>query len=67
MVDMALQDGAIVTAEATARARAFDRLRFSDVAFRQLTRAAALGVLALLSGVIVATRPADLTTQGGTP
>jgi phosphate transport system permease protein len=54
VVDMALQDGAIVTAEATARARAFDRLRLSDVAFRQLTRAAALGVLVLLSGVIVA-------------
>ena len=54
MVDMALQDGAIVTAEATARARAFDRLRLSDVVFRHLTRAAALGVLVLLSGVIVA-------------
>src|SRR5579863_10404115 len=44
----------MVTAEATARARAFDRLRLSDVAFRHLTRAAALGVLVLLSGVIVA-------------
>ena len=31
-----------------------DRLRLGDVAFRHLTRAAALGVLVLLSGVIVA-------------
>src|SRR5579863_8606447 len=44
----------MVTAEATARARAFDRLRLGDIAFRQLTRAAAFGVLLLLSGVIVA-------------
>jgi hypothetical protein len=31
-----------------------DRLRLGDAAFRQLTRAAAIAVLLLLSGVIVA-------------
>jgi phosphate transport system permease protein len=54
VVDVALQDGAIVTAEATTRARVLDRLRLGDAAFRHLTRAAAIGVLALLSGVIIA-------------
>ncbi len=54
MVDVALQDEAIVTAEATARARVLDRLRLGDAAFRQLTRAAAVGVLLLLTGVMIA-------------
>ncbi len=54
MVDVALQDGTMVTAEATARARVFDRLRLGDFAFRHLTRGAAIGVLLLLSGVIIA-------------
>ncbi|MGB7099700.1 MAG: phosphate ABC transporter permease subunit PstC [Xanthobacteraceae bacterium] len=35
------------------RAKALDRLRLGDVAFRHLTRVAAIGVLLLLSGVIV--------------
>ena len=52
MVDVALQDGAIVTAEATARAKVLDRLRLGDAAFRQVTRAAAIGVLLLLTGVL---------------
>jgi len=54
VVDVALQDGAIVTAEARTRARVLDRLRIGDAAFRHLTRAAAVGVLVLLSGVIIA-------------
>jgi phosphate transport system permease protein len=35
------------------RVRALDRFRFSDAVFRHLTRAAAIGVLVLLSGVII--------------
>ena len=54
MVDVALQEGAMVAVEAGTRARVLDRLRFGDIAFRQVTRAAAVGVLLLLSGVIVA-------------
>jgi len=54
VVDVALQEGAMVAVEAGTRARVLDRLRFGDIAFRQVTRAAAVGVLLLLSGVIVA-------------
>ena len=53
MVDLALQEGGIVSVEAVARARVLDRLRLGDMVFRHLTRAAAFGVLLLLSGVIV--------------
>jgi len=38
---------------ALARAKVLDRLRLSDAAFRHVTRAAAVGVLLLLSGVII--------------
>ncbi|MBV1697185.1 MAG: phosphate ABC transporter permease subunit PstC [Hyphomicrobiales bacterium] len=51
---MALRAGTLVSVRAGTRARALDRLRLSDIVFRQLTRAAAFGVLLLLSGVIVA-------------
>jgi phosphate transport system permease protein len=37
-----------------ARTKALDRLRLGDAAFRHMTRAAAVGVLLLLSGVIIA-------------
>jgi phosphate transport system permease protein len=54
VVDVALQQGpAVVSAEAMTRARVLDRLRLGDAAFRHLTRAAAIGVLLLLSAVIV--------------
>ena len=53
MVDVALQGGALVSAEAVQRAKVLDRLRLSDAAFRHVTRAAAVGVLVLLSAVIV--------------
>jgi phosphate transport system permease protein len=43
----------MIAVEAGTRARVLDRLRFGDIAFRQITRAAAVGVLLLLSGVIV--------------
>ena len=52
MVDVALQGRGMVSTATVARARALDRLRISDAVFRHLTRAAAVGVLFLLSGVI---------------
>jgi phosphate transport system permease protein len=54
VVDLALQEGALVSIEAGTRAKVFDRLRLGDLAFRHLTRAAAVGVLLLLGGVIIA-------------
>ncbi len=54
VVDVALQDDAMISVAGTARAKVLDRLRLGDAAFRHLTRAAAVGVLLLLSGVIVA-------------
>jgi phosphate transport system permease protein len=53
VVDLALQEGAMISVEAETRARVLDRLRVGDIAFRYLTGAAAVGVLLLLSGVIV--------------
>src|ERR1700732_4931234 len=53
VVDMALSGQAFVPAEALARTKALDRLRLGDLVFRHLTRAAAIRVLLLLSGVIV--------------
>jgi phosphate transport system permease protein len=54
VVDVALQEDVLVTVEATTRARVLDRLRLGDRFFRHLTRSAALVVLLLLSGVIIA-------------
>jgi phosphate transport system permease protein len=42
-----------MTREAATRARVLDRLRIGDSVFRRLTLAAAIGVLALLSAVII--------------
>ncbi len=54
MVDVELLEGVAVSVEAAvARAKVLDRLRLGDAAFRQMTRAAAVGVLLLLSGVII--------------
>ena len=54
VVDVALQEGVAVSVEgAVARAKVLDRLRLGDAAFRQVTRAAAVGVLLLLSGVMI--------------
>src|SRR5438067_1510678 len=53
VVDLALREGAIVSVEAATRAKVLDRLRLGDAAFRHLTRAAAIVVLLLLSGVIL--------------
>jgi phosphate transport system permease protein len=53
VVDMALSDRIIVPAQVLARTRALDRFRVGDKVFHRLTRAAAMTVLLLLSGVIV--------------
>ena len=54
MTEIALQgERFMTTANAAKRARALDRLRARDDIFRGLTFAAAIGVLALLSGVII--------------
>jgi phosphate transport system permease protein len=50
VADLALQADGI---EAISRTRALDRLKLNDRVFHYLTRTAALGVLALLGGVIV--------------
>ena len=54
MVDLALEQGLGDVAVAVSRAGRLRRLQLIDWLFRHLTRAAALGVLALLAGVIVA-------------
>jgi phosphate transport system permease protein len=59
---MALSDQAIVPSEALARIKALDRFRLGDATFRHLTRAAAIGVLLLLSGVIVSLIQGSLPT-----
>jgi phosphate transport system permease protein len=53
VVDVALQGGAVEIDASAARARALDRLRIRDIIFRALTRAAAIGVLLILGGVIL--------------
>src|SRR3954470_18636202 len=52
VVDLALQGGAIRTHEAVSRSRALAKLKLGDAVFRHLTRAAAVAVLIILSGVI---------------
>ena len=53
MVDVVLSERLAVAAGAGARSKVLDRLRLDDSIFRHLTRAAAMGVLLLLSGVMV--------------
>ncbi len=53
MVDVAFPDRVALKSAAAERTRALDRLRLSDTVFHNLTRAAAIGVLLLLSGVII--------------
>jgi phosphate transport system permease protein len=53
VVDVALQGTGSSTVSQIDRARVLQRLRLSDVAFRHLTRAAALAVLVILGGIIV--------------
>ena len=53
MADIAIQERGLIAPAAGSRAKVLDRLRLGDAAFRQLTRAAAIGVLVLLSAVII--------------
>jgi phosphate transport system permease protein len=52
VVDVALNGDAAEMSAVPTRARRLDRLRLGDALFHQLTRAAAVGVLILLGGVI---------------
>jgi phosphate transport system permease protein len=53
VTDIALSNRLAIPAKAQVRTRALDRFRLGDEIFRHLTRAAAVAVLLLLSGVIV--------------
>ena len=53
MVDVALQGTGISAVDQVDRARVLQRLRLGDVAFRHITRGAALAVLIILGGIIV--------------
>jgi phosphate transport system permease protein len=53
VVDVALPGDAVAVEAVGARAKALSRLRLRDMVFRALTRAAAIGVLAILGGVIL--------------
>ena len=52
MADVALRGDIGATMETPSRAKVLGRLRLGDMAFRQLTRAAAVTVLLILGGVI---------------
>src|SRR5580704_1665175 len=54
VVDVALQGNVIGNDAISSRAKVLDRLRVGDAIFRNLTRAAAFGVLLILGGVIIA-------------
>jgi len=54
VVDVALEGGSAMTVREQAdRAQVLQRLRFGDIAFRNLTRAAAIIVLLILGGIIL--------------
>jgi phosphate transport system permease protein len=53
VVDVALQGDAVEVEAVAARAKALNRLRVGDLIFRAVTRAAAIGVLVILGGVII--------------
>jgi phosphate transport system permease protein len=53
VVDVALQSGAIPIVDRLDRSKVLQRLRLSDLVFRHLTRAAAIAVLLILSGIII--------------
>jgi phosphate transport system permease protein len=53
VVDVVLQGGTLSVADQVDRAKVLQRLRLGDVAFRHITRAAAITVLVILGGIIV--------------
>jgi phosphate transport system permease protein len=52
VVDVALRSAAVPLTNVRSRARALSRFRFADAGFRLLTKAAAVGVLVVLGGVM---------------
>jgi phosphate transport system permease protein len=62
VVDIAFSDRVALASSPAARTKVLDRFRMSDNVFRNLTRAAAIGVLLLLSGVIVSLISGSLPT-----
>jgi phosphate transport system permease protein len=54
VADVALSDGHAVISDVPSRAKVLDRLRIGDIVFRNVTRGAAVLVLVILGGVIVA-------------
>jgi phosphate transport system permease protein len=54
VADVALQGGAISQPAVVPRSKVLTRLRVTDAAFRHITRAAAITVLVILGGVIIA-------------
>jgi phosphate transport system permease protein len=54
VVDLALSSGNTAVSDAASRSKILGRLRLGDAAFRNLTRGAAILVLVILGGVIVA-------------
>jgi phosphate transport system permease protein len=54
VTDMTLKGTSVTAAEAATRSAVLKRLRLTDTVFHGLTRVAAMAVLALLSGVIIA-------------
>jgi phosphate transport system permease protein len=53
VVDLVLQVGTIAVGEKVDRSKVLQKLRLRDAAFRYVTRAAAIAVLIILSGIIV--------------
>jgi phosphate transport system permease protein len=53
VTDVALHGGVLASDDVASRAKALDRLRLGDAIFKVLTRASAIGVLVILSGVIL--------------
>jgi phosphate transport system permease protein len=64
VADVAISGGAAKVGAISARSKTLDRLRLDDAVFRQLTRAAAVGVLLLLSGVIISLIQGSLGALG---
>src|SRR5689334_7886030 len=64
MSEVALNDSTLPQSAARSRAAVMQRLRATDAGFRVLTRAAALAVLGLLSGVILALAVGSLPALG---
>ena len=54
VVDVALQAGRLEASQQVDRHKVLQRLRLNDLIFRALTRAAALAVLVILGGIIIA-------------